>query len=40
MGINLGMLRDYVDGSLDESAVAELQDAATAYDLDSDEFAS
>ena len=32
MGINLGMLRDYVDGSLDESAVAELQD--------SDEFAS
>ena len=37
MGINLSALRGYVDGTLDESAIAELNSAAQGYDLDGEE---
>ena len=37
MGINLSALRGYVDGTLDESAIEELNSAAQGYDLDGEE---
>ena len=37
MGINLSALRGYVDGTLTESAIAELNSAAQGYDLDGEE---